>query len=85
MNLDKITTPIPTTKEAPRDPAMPRPIDEARQERNQRADVQRQQDIRAQALSLAVQRANANEGTPPAEVFAAADQFAAYITDGTKP
>jgi hypothetical protein len=77
-----------TEKEVPRDPAAPRPIDEARQERNQRAEREHQQDIRAQAVSLAAQLylVPASEGLIlPVNVFDLADEITAYITDGTKP
>lgn len=77
---------MPTTKEPPRDPATPRPIDEARKERESRAEVQREQDTRATALGLALQTIDfTGDPVPLPEVLALANTFVAYITDGTSP
>lgn len=70
----------------PTEPAMPpHPLDKAREQRDADRQEERTQDRRAKALELAVLRANANEGTPPEEVFVAADQFRAYIETGERP
>lgn len=73
-----------TNPNPPRDPAAPRPIDEAREQRDANARAQRTQDIRAQALGLAV---SMHIGGVPgsALIFEIADDLAAYIADGTKP
>lgn len=78
-----MSTPTP-----PRDPAAPRPIDEAREQREANARVQREQDIRAQALGLAVQLYAVPDSEMmvlPANVFDLANEIATYIADGTKP
>lgn len=77
---------MPTTKEPPRDPATPRPIDEARKERENRAEAQREQDTRATALGLAMHtlRPDADPVTLD-EILVLANHFVAYITDGTTP
>ena len=80
MSIDPSFT-MPTATEPPRDPATPRPIDEARQQREENVRQQRAQEIRSTALQLAVSRL----GTQDAELYRFADQFAAYIADGTKP
>lgn len=79
---------MPTATEPPRDPATPRPIDEAREQREANARTQRTQDIRAQALGLAAQLYAVPASALlilPSNVFDLADEIAAYITDGTKP
>lgn len=79
---------MPTATEPPRDPATPRPIDEARKQREDRAEVQRQQDVRSTALGLAAQLYSVPMSEAlilPLNVFAFADEIAAYITNGTHP
>ena len=47
----------------------------------EKREMNRAQDIRSQALSLAVSKEHASY----VELFDVAEDFAAYITDGTKP
>jgi len=80
---------MPTAKEPPTQPAMPpsnAPMgEEVWKQREDERRGEAEKDRRAKALELAVSRANANEGTPPAEVFVAADQFLGYIETGARP
>lgn len=79
----KLEAQMAAAAEPPRDPATPRPIDEAREQREANARTQRTQDIRAQALGLAITRQDTQ--APDRPLLVLADEFAAYITDGTKP
>jgi hypothetical protein len=73
---------MPVVKEPPREPATPRPIDTVREQRENDRRDEVVKDRRAKALELAVLRANVQQGTPPAEVFAVANEFLRYIETG---
>lgn len=74
-----------TNPNPPRDPNAPRPIDEAREQRDANARAQRTQDIRAQALGLALTAATMSGVVQSGQIWPFADAFTAYISDGTKP
>jgi hypothetical protein len=69
----------------PTEPAPPRPIDQAREDRAEQARGEVVKDRRAKALELAVLRANTQEGTPSRLVFVLADEFLRYIETGEPP
>lgn len=72
---------MPSVSEPPRDPATPRPIDEARKQREDRAEAQREQDIRAQAINAATRIS-----VPESDMFwGNVAAIHAYIKDGTHP
>lgn len=77
---------MPTATEPPRDPAMPRPIDEARQQRETERREELVKDRRAKALELAVRaEVPTVTGATLRTILETADIFLGYIETGAVP